>query len=116
MSNTFGQGEMPQNLRVNPEDLHVSAGTVDAHADTVRVCHVEADSRVEASQRGVPTAAGAALSGVMAKWQTDTTAIFSRMVDHAHGLRTGALAYVQTDQSSGTSIESTGQQIDAADL
>ncbi len=43
---------MPDEVRVTPEDLHVSAATVDVHADTLHVRHFEADGRMEAAQAG----------------------------------------------------------------
>ncbi|MDT5245330.1 MAG: hypothetical protein QOD36_2706 [Mycobacterium sp.] len=107
---------MPKHVEVKPEDLHVSAGTVDAHADIVRARHVEADARMEAAQAGIPAGAVAALSSAVTKWQGDTTAIFGRMVDHAHGMRTGAVAYAQTDESSRTDLKHAEQQIGEVDL
>jgi hypothetical protein len=50
------------------------------------------------------------------KWQADTTTMFGRMVDHAHGLRTGAVQYIETDQSAGSDIEQAERQISDIDL
>jgi uncharacterized protein YukE len=107
---------MPKHVEVTPDDLHLSATTVDAHADTVRARHFEADGRMEAAQAGVPAAAVSALSSAVTKWQGDTTAIFGRMVDHAHGMRAGALAYAQTDESSRADLEHAEQRIPVVDL
>ena len=100
---------MPERVEVVPEDLRMSADTVDAHADAVRSGHFAADSRIEAAHAGIPAAAVAALSTTVTKWQADTTAIFGRMVGHADGLRTGAAGYIHTDEAS-------GQRIDGVDL
>jgi hypothetical protein len=103
-------------VEVEPEDLHVSAATVDAHADAVRTRHFEADARVEASQRGVPAASVAALGEAVTKWQIDTTVMFGRMIDHAHGLRSGATAYTQTDDVSGEALNRSERRISDVDL
>jgi hypothetical protein len=100
---------MPERVEVVPEDLRMSADTVDAHADAIRAGHFAADSRIEAAHAGIPAAAAVALSTTVTKWQADTTAILGRMVGHADGLRGGAAAYVETD-------EGAGQQINGVDL
>ncbi|MEH3138795.1 MAG: hypothetical protein PGN37_01185 [Mycobacterium kyogaense] len=107
---------MPARVQVVPEDLHVSAATVDTHADAVKARHFAADARIEGAQKGVPAASVAALSGAVTKWQADTTAIFGQMVDHAHGLRTGAAAYVEADHSGATQVQRADQQISDVDL
>lgn len=107
---------MPKYVEVKPEDLHVSAATIDAHADCVRARHFEADGRIEAAQAGIPAASVAALTGAVTKWQADTTQMFGRMVDHANGLRAGAAAYIQTDLASGTSLSRAEQRIGELDL
>ncbi|MGB5113097.1 MAG: hypothetical protein WBO08_16375 [Mycobacterium sp.] len=56
---------MPEQVMVIPEDLQVSAGTVDAHADNVRAQHFAADSRLEAAQPGVPMGSAAALGAAV---------------------------------------------------
>lgn len=107
---------MPEHVRVTPEDLQVSAGTVDTHADNVRAQHFAADSRMEAAQPGMPMGSAAALVAAVTKWQADTTTMFGRMVDHAHGLRTGAVQYIETDQSAGSDTERAERQISDIDL
>jgi uncharacterized protein YukE len=96
---------VPEEVRVTPEDLHVSAATVDVHADSMKARHFEADGRMEAAQPGMPAGSAAALTGAVAKWQADTTAIFGRMVDHSDGLRTGAAAYTQTDHEAASDLD-----------
>jgi uncharacterized protein YukE len=107
---------VPKHVEVKPEDLHISAATVDAHADTVRARHFDADGRMEAAQAGIPAASVAALSSTVTKWQGNTTTIFGRMVEHAHGMRRGAVAYVRTDQSAETDLKHAEQQIGEVDL
>lgn len=111
-----GGGNVPEHVRVTPEDLQVSAGTVDTHADNVRAQHFAADSRMEAAQPGLPMGSAAALGAAVTKWQADTTTMFGRMIDHAHGLRTGAVKYIEADQSAGTDINQADQQIRDIDL
>lgn len=61
---------------------------------------------MEAAQPGMPMGSAAALGAAVTKWQADTTAMFGSMVDHAHGLRTGAARYIQADQSAGADYQS----------
>ena len=102
---------MPKNVHVVPEDLHLSAATVDMHADSVRVTHASADYRIEGAQRGLPAGSAAMLTSTVARWQADSTAIFARMVDHSTGLRMSAVAYVSTDTQSGAAVNLVGNQI-----
>lgn len=96
---------MPEGVRVTPEDLQVSAATVDVHADSMKARHFEADGCMEAAHPGLPGGSAAALTGAVSKWQGDTTAMFGRMVDHSHGLRTGAAAYVRTDDEAASDLD-----------
>jgi uncharacterized protein YukE len=107
---------VPGPLRVTPEDLLVSAATVDAHADGVWQRHGAADGRIDAAQVGVPAASAAALAATVAKWQTDSAALFGRMVDHAQSLTSGAAAYQQTDAHNATDLNQTGDQVTDLDL
>ncbi len=68
---------MSNTVRVAPEDLMVSASTVDAHADGMWLTHGTATSRIEGAQKGVPPAANVALSAAVAKWQADSTALLA---------------------------------------
>lgn len=107
---------MPKTVRVAPEDLMVSASTVDAHADGMWLKHGTADGRIEGAQKGMPTGSNVALSGAVAKWQADSTALFGRMVGHGQGLRTGAAAYEQVDAQNADDITAAGEQITDLDL
>ena len=102
---------MPKAVCVVPEDLQVSAATVDMYADTVRVKHASADGRIEGAQRGLPAGSAAALTSTVAKWQADSAVIFGRMVDHSTGLRTSALAYISTDTNNGAAVNAAGTRI-----
>ena len=102
---------MPRSIRVTPEDLHMSAATVDAHADDVWLKHGAAHGRIEAAQVGVPTGSAAALSAALTKWQAETTSLFSRMVEHGGGLRDGAAAYEQVDQDGAADIAAGGDEV-----
>ena len=107
---------MPKSVRVVPEDLNMSAATVDVHADDVQLRHATADGRIESAQRGLPTASAAALSTAVTKWQADTAALFGRMVDHSAGLRFGANGYQQTDQTSASDIDAVSVAIEPDDM
>jgi uncharacterized protein YukE len=110
------EGIVPKEVRVTPEDLHVSAATVDTHADNVQAQHFAADSRMDAAQRGMPAGSAAALATAITKWQADTSAMFGKMIDHAHGLRTGAAAYQRVDTDGATDIENAGRPTSELDL
>ena len=103
-------------FRVVPEDLQVSAATVDVHADEVHVRHTTSDGRIAAAQLGLPTASSAALSSKVAKWQDDTATMFGRMVDHSAGLRAGASLYQQTDNGAASEIASAAAAISPDDM
>lgn len=107
---------MSGQVRVVPEDLLVSAVTVDVHADTVHTGQLAADGRIDAAQKGTPLSSSAAMSTAVTKWQAQTTAIFGRMIDHSNGLRAGALAYQQADTDSGAAIDTAGERMTELDL
>ena len=111
-----GESQLPKAVRVVPEDLHVSASTVDAHGDELWFRHGSADSRVEAAQAGVPAQAATALTGALTKWQADTTALFSRFVELSEALRTAAVDYTQTDAHNAARIAVVGDQVTMDDL
>jgi uncharacterized protein YukE len=103
-------------IRVVPEDLLVSAATVDVHADSVLSRHLAADAQIDAAKTGLPLGTSAALSAAAAKWQAQTTTLFERMVVHGDNLRTAALAYQNTDTDSGAAIDAAGQGMTDLDL
>ena len=107
---------MPGWIRVVPEDLHLSAAKVDAHADELHLRHAVANGRIEAAQVGVPTGSAAALSAAVAKWQADTTALFGNLVEHGEALRGAAAGYVGTDEDNAADIEAAGDQVSTLDL
>lgn len=102
---------MPKSVRVVPEDLHMSAATVDVHADNVHARHAAANGRIESAQTGLPTASAVALGAAVTKWQADTTAVFGQMVGHSEGMRLGAAAYLGIDQQSEAEITAAGDQM-----
>ncbi|MDT5066709.1 MAG: hypothetical protein QOK02_2864 [Mycobacterium sp.] len=102
---------MSERVRVTPEDLHVSASTVDMHADDLRTKHGAADGRVEESMRGLPDGAASALGAKMTEWQATTGAIYGNMAGHSDSMRRGAAKYSQTDQTGADDIENVGDQI-----
>jgi len=110
------EGSVPDSVRVVPEDLHMSAGTVDVHADNVHLRHAAADGRIEGAQPGLPAGSAAALGTAMTKWQADTAALFGRMMDHSSGLRAGAAGYRETDDAGGGAIDAASAAINPDDM
>jgi uncharacterized protein YukE len=102
-------------IQAEPEDLTASAAQVDGHADGLHVRHAAANGRIEAAQVGVPAGPAAALSTALAKWQTDTTALFGRLVDHSDGLRSAAIGYAGTDERNAAGIRAVGDEATARD-
>jgi hypothetical protein len=94
-----------------PEDLHLSASTVDVHADDMRTKHGTADSRVEESMAGLPAGAAAALGAKVTEWQAATSTLYCNMAGHSDGFRMGAMAYSQGDETGATDIGKAGEQI-----
>lgn len=109
-------GAVPGWVRVIPEDLHMSAATVDAHADDVQVRHATANGRIESAQKGLPATTAAALGTAVTKWHADTAAMFGRMVDHSVGLRAGAAGYQQVDDGAAAEIDAVGAAINPEDM
>ncbi|MDZ7881893.1 MAG: hypothetical protein U5N53_02785 [Mycobacterium sp.] len=103
-------------VRVVPEDLQVSAATVDAHADGVRAKHAAADARIEGAQKGLPAGAASVLGAAVTKWQADSGAMVGRMVGDGTGLRSGAAAYATADQDAASAVESAGNRIRPEDM
>ncbi|WP_029116239.1 hypothetical protein [Mycobacterium sp. URHB0044] len=98
-------------LNVNPEDLHVSASTVDMHADDMWTNHGLADGRLEEAQGGLPAGAVVALGAAVSKWQADSVHLFRGLVGHSDRLRTAAGEYTCTDEHGSTEIAKAGEQI-----
>jgi hypothetical protein len=103
-------------IRVAAEDLHVSAATVDVHADDLHLRHATANGRIEGAQVGVPMGSAAALSAAVAKWQADSTVLFGNLVGHGESLRGAAAGYMGTDEDKAAAIEAAGDQVTTLDL
>ena len=74
-------------VRVESEDMYLSAARTDLHAEDLHLRHGAADGRIEAARFGVPIGAAAALSAAVFKSQADTTALFGNLVDHGEKFR-----------------------------
>jgi uncharacterized protein YukE len=96
-------------IRVVPEDLRVSACTVESDAEELQVRRTSAAARIEAANAGVPAGAAAALSAAVAKWRMDTDRHFSALSDHSTGLGRSAAAYRKTEEGNARSVTSVGR-------
>jgi hypothetical protein len=110
------EGSVSNLIRVVPEDLHVSAANVDAHADELHLRHAAANGRIQAAQVGVPTGSAAALSVAVAKWQTDTSVLFGNLLEHGRALRSAAAGYVGSDDDNAADIEAVSDQVSTLDV
>jgi uncharacterized protein YukE len=107
---------VPEWIRVDPDELHVSAAKVDVYADELHLSHTAANGRIEAAQVGVPTGSAVALSAAVSKWQMDTTVLFGNLVEHSEALRGAAAGYVGTDEDKAADIGAVGDQVSTLDL
>ena len=101
---------MPGWVRVVPEDLHVSAGKVELHADELHARHIVAIGRIEAAQPGVPTSSALALSAAITKWQADTTALLGSLAGYGRAMRGAAAGYVMTEGHNAATLHSVGDE------
>jgi uncharacterized protein YukE len=101
---------VPQPIRVTPADLSTTAGKVNGHAEDIQVRHAAADGRIEAAQTGLPAGSAAALSATVAKWQTDSAALFSQLAGHAEAFHTAAANYEGSEQHNADAVAALGKQ------
>ena len=107
---------MPETIRVNPEDLRVSAAKVDGHAGELQAQHVAANGRIEAAQSGVPAGAAVALSAAVAKWQVGTADLFGNLMNHSEAIRGAEVGYVATEDHSAEAINAVGAEGSAVNV
>lgn len=103
---------MPGHIRVAPEDLHTSAGTVDTHAEELHARHIAANGRIAAAHKGVPTNAAVALNVAVTRWEAETTALHGHLVAHSGALRGAAQEYVSTEENNAATVQSVENGVD----
>lgn len=95
---------MPEPLRVDPVDLHVSANHMNVHHADLRAAHAEADNDIEAAQTGRVGASAAALQAKLAEWQATTGQLCGSIAEHEQAFRAARDAYQVVDGQSADDI------------
>ncbi|SRX92596.1 WXG100 family type VII secretion target [Mycobacterium shimoidei] len=88
---------MPEPLKVDPLDLHVSADHMSVHHADLRAAHAEADSDIEAAQTGWVGASAAALQAKLAEWQSTTEQLCDSIAGHEQTFRAARNRYQAVD-------------------
>lgn len=95
---------MPEPLRVDPIDLHMSADHMNVHHADMRTAHADADGDIEAAQTGWVGASAAALQSKFAEWQSDTEKLCGAIAHHERAFRTAAHSYQGLDETKAQAI------------
>jgi WXG100 family type VII secretion target len=97
---------MGRNLRVDPVDIHISAGHVDTTADDLRSEHGSAYTAMTEAHNWWVGSSAAALAEKTSEWESRTTRHYTTLVEYSNGLRSAAHEYTSTDTESGSHISS----------
>jgi uncharacterized protein YukE len=80
-------------LRVNLENLATSAAQITDHGEDLASSHLSADNRIAAAQAGWTGRSAEALAQRAPRWAANSTALVTRMGDHADHFYTCGRAY-----------------------
>ena len=100
-------------LRVNIESLAASGRTVAGHGEDVASKHAAAASRIDAAQVGWQGASALAMTARSEQWLASTSALLTRLSDHAQGLHTSALGFGEMEQRNSQALEKPAQAANA---
>lgn len=101
-------------LRVNVQHLAASGVAVSNHGETVAAKHTAASERLVNAQTGWQGVSAAALTVKTASWTETTTALLTRLFDHAQGLHAGAVTFTEGEATSSRQMQQVAAQGDAA--
>jgi uncharacterized protein YukE len=93
-------------LKANIEHLATSGVAVTGHGEDLAAQHSAADGRIEAAQRGWQGLSAVAMSARTEAWRSTTSALLARMSDHAQGLHSTALEFVEMESTNAEIFES----------
>lgn len=99
-------------LNVNIDDLVASGVAVTGHGEEVATKHCAADSRMERARGGWQGQSAASMSLRMTAWSATTTALLTRLSDHAQGLHTCAQQFWSMEERHADALKVPGQQAD----
>ncbi len=95
---------MPEPLKVDPIDLHMSADHISVHHADLQAAHAAADSDIEGAQAGWVGASAAALQAKLAEWQATTEQLCGSIADHERAFRTAGHQYETVDEDGAEKI------------
>ncbi|WP_197380792.1 WXG100 family type VII secretion target [Mycolicibacterium mengxianglii] len=113
MSAEQQRSEVAVVLKVNVEDLVASGVTVTGHGEDVAMKHNAADTRIETAQGGWQGRSAASMTLRLAAWSTTTTALLTRLSDHAQGLHSCAQEFCAMEERHAEALEEPGRQADS---
>lgn len=92
-------------LRVNIEQLAASGTAVNNHGEDVATKHAAAASRIDAAQAGWQGASAAAMALLSDQWVATTSALVTRLSDHAQGLHASAQGFTEMEQRNAQALQ-----------
>lgn len=101
-------------LRANIEDLAASGIALSGHGEDVAVKHAAAAGRIDAALAGWNGASALAMSALSEQWLTTTSALLTRLSDHAQGLHASAEGFAEMEQRNSESLTAPGQAADTS--
>ncbi|MEU0493935.1 WXG100 family type VII secretion target [Mycobacterium sp. NPDC006124] len=96
---------MPEDLSVDPVDLHLSSDHMDMHRSELSAAHTAANDDIEAAQTGWVGASGAALQTRFAEWQEATSKITTDIAAHGVAFHSAAQRYASVDDDSAEHLD-----------
>ncbi|MGH3558437.1 MAG: WXG100 family type VII secretion target [Mycobacterium sp.] len=84
---------MAMSLRVNLEHLATSAAQVTGHGEDLATQHLSADNRIAAAHAGWTGRSAEALTNRASLWAVKSTALVTRIGEHATDMHTTGLAF-----------------------
>ena len=98
---------MGNELNVDPESVSAAADRIDTAADGLRAAHAAVHERIAVAQAGWVGTSAAALAAAGPKWQEQSDARYTAMIELARDYRTAAASYVSTDEGEAADVRAT---------
>lgn len=102
---------MGDHLKVDPADLHAGSAHVENHATELVTAHSAAHGRMATAASGLIGTSSAALAALTAHWESESSAHFTEMLDHAERIRTAAGRYESTDAATSAEIDAAAEDL-----
>ncbi|MCV7224531.1 WXG100 family type VII secretion target [Mycolicibacterium komossense] len=99
-------------LRVDPESLVTSGLVVTDRGESMAAKHAAADNRVEAAQGGWQGLSAAAMVARSQSWAATTTALLTRLSDHAQAFHTSGQSFKEMETQNSQALNVPGQVAD----